>query len=59
MVSGRYAAWNLIVCAPASYAAWRMGKNGWVVFALVFGASVVVWIVLKRACLQRARERMS
>ncbi|OZB60752.1 MAG: glycosyl transferase family 4 [Lysobacterales bacterium 14-68-21] len=59
MVSGRYAAWNLIVCAPASYAAWRMGKNGWVVFALVFGVSVVVWIALKRACLQRARERMS
>ncbi len=57
VVSGWYAAWNLLVCAPAAYAAWHMGTRGWMVFASVYGASTVVWMVLKRRCLRRARER--
>lgn len=56
-VSGSYTAWNLLVCAPAAYAAWRMGAEGWMVFAVVYGVSLVVWMMLKRRCLRRARER--
>ena len=58
-VSRWYTAWNLFVCAPAAYAAWRMGTGGWVVFVLVYGASLVTWVMLKRRCLRRATEQKS
>lgn len=59
VVSGRYAAWNLLVCAPAAYAAWCLQDRGWLVFVPTYGVSIVLWVVLKRVCIRRARERKS
>ncbi|MBU6247664.1 MAG: glycosyltransferase family 4 protein [Xanthomonadaceae bacterium] len=58
-VAGWYTAWNLLVAAPAACGAWRLGGAGWRVCVPVYGVSMMVWTMLKRGSLRRARERIT
>ncbi len=58
-VAGWFTAWNLAVAAPAAYGAWRLGGSGWWVCVPLYGVSMMVWMMLKRGSLRRARERVA
>lgn len=58
-VAGWFTAWNLLVVAPAACGAWRLGESGWQVCVPLYGVSMMVWMMLKRGSLRRARERVA
>lgn len=51
-----YVSWNLIVVAPAMWAAVRHPEHGLVFCVAVYALGAVVWFCGKRACLSRTRR---
>lgn len=51
-----YFGWNLLVCVPTAWIAFRFPASAPVCFAVVYLLGVAVWCISKRFCLRR-RER--